>query len=133
MPMRSRILGALVAATLTTPAWALDDIVPKQSFALATYVTVGGQRIPDVRIGYETYGTLDAAKDNAILVPHFFSGNSHVAGRYKADDKARGYWDAITGPGKALDTDKYFIIGVDSLCNLNTNDGITITTGPASL
>ena len=126
------LLATVLALTWASHAQALDQIVEKQSFPMPSYTTVGGRTIKDVRIGYETYGTLNAAKTNAILVPHFFSGTSHVAGKYKADDKVAGYWDAIVGPGKPLDTDKYFIIGVDSLCNLNTRDGVTITTGPAS-
>jgi homoserine O-acetyltransferase len=83
-------------------------------------------------VGYETYGTLNAAGDNAILVCHFFSGNSHAAGRYKGEDR-RGYWDSIIGSGKPVDTDKYFVLSVDTLANLNTKDRNTITTGPASI
>jgi len=125
--------AACAALVYAGTAGALDQIVEKKSFSMAAYTTVGGQSIKDVRIGYETYGRLNDAKDNAILVPHFFSGNSHVAGKYKPEDKAAGYWDSIVGPGRPLDTDKYFIIGVDSLCNINTRDGVTVTTGPASI
>jgi len=115
-------------------ARAYEGLVTKQVFELlGAYTTVGGETIAKVRIGYETIGNLNAAGDNAILVPHFFSGNSHFAGRYKEDDKARGYWDAIVGSGKPLDTDKYFLIGVDSLANLNARDGVTVTTGPATI
>lgn len=130
---RARLLLILSLFLPALPVWALDQIVEKKTFAMPFYTTLGGKTIKAVKIGYETYGTLDAAKDNAILVPHFFSANSHVAGKYKPDDKASGYWDTIVGPGKPLDTDKYFIIGVDSLCNINTKDGVTVTTGPASL
>ena len=66
-------------------------------------------------------------------MPHFFSGNSHAAGRYKADEKAAGYWDAIIGPGKAIDTDKYFVISADTLVNLNVKSPMTGTAGPATL
>ena len=125
------LVGLLAGQGL--PAWALDQIVEKKTFEMPAYTTLGGTTLRDVKIGYETYGTLAAAKDNAILVPHFFSGNSHVAGKYKAEDKVLGYWDAIVGPGKPLDSGKYFVIGVDSLCNVNTKDGVTVTTGPASL
>ncbi|HEV2548496.1 MAG TPA: homoserine O-acetyltransferase [Stellaceae bacterium] len=128
-----KILIVSILALWPFGAHALDEIVQKQVFSLPSYTTAGGKTIKDVKIGYETYGTLNAAKDNVIVVPHFFSGNSHVAGKYKADDKVSGYWDAITGPGRPLDTSKYFIIGVDSLCNLNTKDGVTVTTGPASI
>jgi len=132
--MRNSLIALGLAATFTQPALAYDGLVTKQSFDYpGAFTTVGGATIKQVKVGYETLGKLDAAGTNAILIPHFFSGNSHFAGRYKADDKAPGYWDAIVGPGKALDTDKYFLISVDSLCNINTKDGITVTTGPASI
>ena len=89
--------------------------------------------IPQVRVGWESYGTLNEAKDNAILVTHFFSANSHAAGRYHADDPDPGYWDAIIGPGKPLDTDRYFVLSSDTLVNLNAKDPNMVTTGPASI
>ena len=132
--MRNSLAALGLMALVTQPALAYDGLVAKQSFDYpGVFTTVGGAPIKQVRVGYETLGKLDAAGSNAILIPHFFSGTSHFAGRYKADDKAPGYWDAIVGPGKPLDTDKYFLISVDSLCNINTKDGITVTTGPASI
>jgi homoserine O-acetyltransferase len=110
-----------------------DGLVQKKIFEYpGTFVTAGGGSIASVRVGYETHGTLNAARDNAILIPHYNSGNSHFAGKYKAEDPLPGYWDAIVGLGKPLDTDRYFLIGVDSLCNVNV-DGITVTTGPSSI
>ena len=116
------------------PRSAYAGLVEKQVFELGTpYVTVGGGTIKQVRVGYETIGHLNAAGDNAILVPHYFSGTSHFAGRYRPSDALPGYWDLIVGPGKPLDTDRYFLIGVDSLANVNALDGTTVTTGPASI
>lgn len=112
---------------------AYDGLVEKKSFTLPSYTTVSGRVIKDLRIGWESYGSMNEAKDNVILVPHHFSGNSHVAGRYRIDDALPGYWDSIIGPGKPLDTDRYCVIGVDSLVNMNSKDGITVTTGPASV
>ncbi len=66
-------------------------------------------------------------------MPHFFSGNSHAAGRYKADEKAAGYWDAIIGPGKPIDTDKYFVVSADTLVNLNVKSPMVGTNGPATI
>ena len=86
-----------------------------------------------MRVGYETYGKLNAAGDNAIFIPHFFTGTSHVAGKYKPTDAAPGYWDPIIGAGKPIDTDKYFVISADALANLNTKDANVTTTGPASV
>ncbi len=113
-------------------AEAYDGIVEKKVFSMPAYTTVGGPTIKNVRVGYETYGALSPAKDNAILIAHFFSGNSHAAGKYKASDVAAGYWDSIIGAGKPIDTDKFFVISSDTLVNLNTKDPNTITTGPAS-
>jgi homoserine O-acetyltransferase/O-succinyltransferase len=131
-----RLLGPLAWLTMLItvgPALAYDGPVAKKSFAMPSYTTVGGQTIKEVKIGYETYGTLNAARDNVILIAHFFSGTSHAAGKYTAADAAPGYWDAIIGKGLAVDTDKFFVISSDTLVNLNTKDPNTITTGPASV
>ncbi|MGQ0547691.1 MAG: E22 family MetX-like putative esterase [Betaproteobacteria bacterium] len=127
--------SALFAAALFAAhaALAYDGIVKKEVFTMPGYTTVGGKAIRNVRVGYETYGRLNAARDNAVLVCHFFSGSSHAAGRYKADDKLPGYWDAIIGSGRAIDTDKYFVVSVDSLVNLSAKDPNVVTTGPASI
>jgi homoserine O-acetyltransferase len=123
---------ALLALALPATLHAFDGTVEKKTFTLGSYTTVGGKPLRDVRVGYETYGTLNAAGDNAIFVPHFFSGTSHAAGKYKATDAAAGYWDAIIGAGKPIDTDRYFVISADALANLNTKDPNVITTGPSS-
>ena len=94
---------------------------------------MSGKTIKDVKVGWEAYGKLNEKKDNVILVAHFYSSNSHAAGRYKAEDADPGYWDSIIGPGKPIDTDRFYVISVDSLVNMNSKDGITITTGPSSI
>jgi len=108
-------------------------LVEKKVFELPQYTTQHGALIKNVRIGWESYGTLNAAKDNVILITHFFSGTSHAAGRYKPDDPLPGYWDAIIGPGKAIDTDQFFVISSDTLVNMNVKDPTVVTTGPASI
>jgi len=132
--------GTLVAVGLCTmslclplAAVAYDGPVEKKVFTLPSYTTVGGRTLREVRVGYETYGKLNAAGDNAIFIPHFFSGTSHAAGKYKPTDAAPGYWDPIIGAGKPIDTDKYFVISADALVNLNTKDPNVTTTGPASI
>ncbi|TBW40457.1 homoserine O-acetyltransferase [Siculibacillus lacustris] len=125
--------AALILAATAGAAWSDDLIVEKKTFVLPTYTTAAGAIIKDVRVGWEAYGTLNADKSNAILVNHFFSGTSHAAGKYAADDKFPGYWDAIIGPGKAIDTDKYYVIASDTLVNLNTGSPKTVTTGPATI
>ena len=133
--LAKRLGGLVLAAGLlcATPALAFDGLVEKKVFEMPSYTTVGGGTIKNVRIGWESYGKLNDAKDNVILVTHFFSGNSHAAGKYKMEDPAPGYWDSIIGPGKPLDTDKYFIISSDTLVNLSPKDPTVVTTGPASV
>lgn len=103
------------------------------TFDLGSYRCVSGQTLKQVRIGYETYGRLNSERDNAILVCHYFAGNARAAGPADEDHPLPGWWDRAIGPGKALDTDRYFIISSNTLANLNALDGYTVTTGPASI
>lgn len=122
-------LGLLMAS----PLWAWDGIVEKQIFEIDSFTTQSGETISNVTVGWEAYGELNDARDNVILITHFFSGTSHAAGRYEADGEPTGYWDAIIGPGKPLDTDEYYIISSDTLVNLNANGPNVTTTGPATI
>ena len=124
---------ALLWMTFGSLAQADDLIVEKKSFTLSSYATVAGETIKSVKVGWESAGTLNADKSNAILITHFFSGTSHAFGKYSAEDKTAGYWDAIIGPGKAIDTNKYFVLSSDTLVNLNANMPNVVTTGPASI
>ena len=130
--MKASIAGALAALLFASNCFA-QLLTEKKFFTLPQYTTAGGKTIKQVRVGYETYGKLNAAGDNAVFVAHFFSGTSHAAGRYKADEKAAGYWDAIIGPGKAIDTDKYFVVSADTLVNLNVKSPGVGTVGPATV
>ena len=130
--IRYALLGS-VLGLLAASACGFDGTVEKKTFTLASYTTVAGKTIKNVRVVYETYGTLNAAGDNAIFIPHFYSGSSHAAGKYDAKDAAPGYWDAIIGSGKPIDTDKYFVVSADTLVNLNTKDPRVVTTGPATI
>lgn len=85
-----------------------------------------GAKLGPVTLAYETYGTLNARKDNAVLVLHALSGDAHAAGWHEGDKKP-GWWDNMIGPGKAFDTDKYFII-----CS-NVLGGCKGSTGPSSM
>ena len=127
------VMAIVIAFGLASPAEADDLIVEKRTFVLPHYTTVGGATIDDVKIGWEAAGTLNADKSNAILITHYFSGTSHAFGKYAASDAAPGYWDAIIGPGKAIDTDKLYVISSDTLVNLNANAPNVVTTGPASI
>ncbi len=128
-------IGAFVALLLLAglPVEAQGLITKKETFSLAEYKTQSGRTIKGVKVGYESYGTLNADKSNAILICHFFSGNGHAAGKYAEGDKAAGYWDAIIGPGKAIDTNKFFVFSSDTLVNLSPADPTVVTTGPTSI
>lgn len=82
-----------------------------------------GAVLPQYHLVYETYGTLNADRSNAVLICHALSGNHHVAGRYHADDKYPGWWDNLIGPGKPLDTNKFFVIGVNNLGGCHGSSG----------
>ena len=69
-----------------------------------------GKKLAPIDVAYETYGELNDAKDNAVLICHALSGNAHVAGVNSPDDKKPGWWDVMVGPGKGIDTNKYFVI-----------------------
>ena len=86
-----------------------------------------GSVLPAYDLVYETYGTLNAARSNAILVCHALSGHHHVAGHYADQPDNIGWWDNIVGPGRPLDTDRFFIVGVNNL------GGCHGSTGPSSL
>ncbi len=128
-----RIFFVIVSLNIGLFATAETLLVEKKKFDVGTYVTEYGETIENVVFGYETFGELNADRSNAILVPHFFSGTSHIAGKYDENDKAVGYWDNLIGPGKAVDTNKFFVIGVDSLSNINALQKNVYTTGPASI
>jgi len=85
-----------------------------------------GKRLGPIDVAYETYGEHNEAGDNAILICHALSGDAHVAGYHSIEDRKSGWWDTMVGPGKAIDTNKYFVI-----CS-NLLGGCGGTTGPSS-
>ena len=86
-----------------------------------------GKTLAPIDVAYETYGKLNEAGDNVVLICHALSGDAHVAGLNTADDKKTGWWDVMVGPGKAIDTNKYFVV-----CS-NFLGGCSGTTGPSSI
>ena len=86
-----------------------------------------GASIADYSLTYETYGTLNAARSNAVLVCHALNASHHVAGVYADQPKNVGWWDNMVGPGKAVDTNRFFVVGVN---NLGSCFG---STGPMSI
>ena len=73
-----------------------------------------GALLRDYALMFETYGTLNAERSNAVLVCHALNASHHVAGTYEGDPKSAGWWDNLVGPGKPLDTDRFFVIGVNN-------------------
>ena len=82
-----------------------------------------GTVLSQFNLVYETYGTLNAAKSNAVIVCHALSGNHHVAGKYADSDKSAGWWDNLIGPNKPLDTHKFFVIGLNNLGGCHGSSG----------
>jgi len=105
-----------VGAATAQRAGFLEPLILKAGKTLASYELV-----------YETYGTLNADRSNAVLVCHALSGNHHVAGYYADDPGKIGWWDNMIGPGKPIDTDRFFVIGVNNL------GGCHGSTGPSSI
>lgn len=73
-----------------------------------------GAKLADYTLVYETYGTLNADRSNAVLVCHALNASHHVAGTYEGQDRSEGWWDNLVGPGKPLDTDRFFVIGINN-------------------
>lgn len=86
-----------------------------------------GKFLGPIDVAYETYGTITPEGDNVVLICHALSGNAHVAGYNSPDYRKPGWWDMMVGPGKAIDTDRYFVICANVL------GGISGTTGPSSI
>lgn len=114
--------------TSTTPLLTTKEVATLESLPL----DAGGE-LRQVKVGYETYGRMNAARDNVVLICHFFSGTSHAAGKYHPDDTQSGWWDAVIGPSKAIDTDRWFVVAMDVLGCIRTDAPHGVTTSPASL
>jgi homoserine O-acetyltransferase/O-succinyltransferase len=124
----------LLLSSFTNLVYAESPLLTqKQRHVIDTFTTYNGATLKQVQVGWESYGQLNADKSNVILITHYFTGNSHAAGKYHPDNTNTGYWDSIIGPGKAIDTNQYFVISVDSLANLSVYDPNVITTGPATI
>ena len=110
-----------------TGAWLPGDPVGRRRFArIGPLRCESGQLIPDVTLAYETWGTLNAEGSNAVLVLHALTGDSHVAGPAGGGHPTPGWWDGLVGPGRPLDTDRWFVVAPNVL------GGCQGSTGPAS-
>jgi len=102
-------------------------VVPQTAHFSEPLTLKSGAVLSAYDLVYETYGTLNADKSNAVLICHALSGTHHVAGKYSEDDKYPGWWDNMIGPGKPLDTNRFFVIGLNNL------GGCSGSTGPKTV
>ncbi|WP_424935364.1 MULTISPECIES: homoserine O-acetyltransferase MetX [Bacteria] len=111
-----------------TGAWRDGDPAGERRFAaLGAFRTEGGHELPGIRLAYESWGELNAARDNAVLVLHALTGDSHVAGPAGAGHPTSGWWGDVVGPGGAIDTDRWFVVAPNIL------GGCQGSTGPSSI
>ena len=102
-------------------------IVTPRKMAFETPLALAnGQTLPRFDLMIETYGELNAEKSNAVLICHALSGNHHVAGYHTSEDKYPGWWDSMVGAGKPIDTERFFVVGLNNL------GGCHGSTGPLS-
>jgi len=87
---------------------------PQEMFFKQALQLKGGGVLQDYQLTYETYGKLNAQKDNAVLICHALNASHHVAGTYEGVNKSEGWWDNMIGPGKPVDTNRFFVIGVNN-------------------
>jgi homoserine O-acetyltransferase/O-succinyltransferase len=117
-----------VTAPRATGAWRDGDPIGRRRFAAVGDVVLElGGSLPDVRIAYETWGELTPRRDNAVLVLHALTGDSHVVGEVEPGHPTPGWWQGLIGPGCPLDTDRWFVVAPNML------GGCQGSTGPASL
>ena len=90
-------------------------------------VLENGESLPELQVAYESYGALAPAGDNVIYICHALTGDAHVAGHHSPQDKKPGWWDAMVGPGKGIDTNRFHVICANIL------GGCMGTTGPSAL
>jgi homoserine O-acetyltransferase/O-succinyltransferase len=94
----------------------MSFIAKPQSMHFAAALPLqSGASIRGYTLAYETYGQLNAAKSNVVLICHALNASHHVAGMYEGQDKSEGWWDTMIGPGKPVDTNRFFVIGVNNL------------------
>ena len=126
-PVTEQDIRTIAGRPPVTGAWREGDPVASRSFAKVTLALESGVLLPGARIAYETWGTLNAARDNAILIVHALTGDAHVVGVAGPGQPTDGWWNPVVGPGKDIDTDRWFVV-----CS-NVLGGCQGTTGPSSL
>ena len=118
--------ASAAAGTVAAPG-GVGLVAPRDFVHARPFTFQSGQSLPGFTIRYETYGQLNPARDNAILICHALSGDHHCAGRHSPDDRKPGWWDNLIGPGRAVDTNRFCVISSNCL------GGCVGSTGPSSL
>jgi homoserine O-acetyltransferase len=128
MPVTEADARMLLGRPPATGAWRDGDPVGDRRFVtFGPFRTEGGAELPSVRLAFESWGELNAARDNAVLVLHALTGDSHVRGPAGPGHPTDGWWSDIVGPGAAIDTDRWFVVAPNML------GGCQGSTGPASI
>ena len=109
------------------PADSVGLVSPQRHVFTEPLPLACGRSLPQYELVYETYGQLNASRSNAVLICHALSGHHHAAGYHSEDDRKPGWWDACIGPGKAIDTNRFFVV------SLNNLGGCHGSTGPSSI
>ena len=127
-PVTEADVRLLRARPPATGAWRDGDPAGERRFTfLGDFRTENGQLLPATRLAWESWGELNKARDNAVLILHALTGDSHVRGPAGAGHPTAGWWEDIVGPGSAIDTDRWFVIAPNML------GGCQGSTGPASI
>jgi homoserine O-acetyltransferase len=95
--------------------WMSFTVTPQSMSFSQALPLQGGGSLRDYHLSYETYGSLNAERSNAVLICHALNASHHVAGSYAGQAKSEGWWDNMIGPGKPVDTNRFFVIGVNNL------------------
>jgi len=127
-PVTEADARSLLGRPPATGAWRDGDPVGDRRFAaFGAFETESGESLPAFRLAFETWGELSPARDNAVLILHALTGDSHVRGAAGPGHPTAGWWSDLVGPGAAIDTDRYFVVAPNML------GGCQGSTGPASI
>lgn len=105
------------------PADCVGLVTPQTAYFDTPLKLQCGKVLPQFHLVYETYGTLNAARSNAVLICHALSGNHHAAGYHATDENKPGWWDTAIGPGKAIDTQRFFVVCLNNLGGCHGSSG----------
>jgi homoserine O-acetyltransferase/O-succinyltransferase len=119
------------ADPVAAPDRSVGPVLPQTAHFDAPLPLACGRALPQYDLAYETYGTLDASRSNAVLICHALNASHHVAGFYADDPDNIGWWDNMVGPGKPLDTERFFVVGVNNLGSCFGSTG-PVSTNPCT-